>query len=97
MPVLLAKSTARLTGTVTVEEVETLAGWIRENRSATVSLDGCEHLHAAALQLLLVSEIKISRPPRDPFLATWVHPLLSLTGPAAPEPTENPMPEEAGE
>ena len=76
MPVRLADQVAMLCGTVTVEEVEPLAEWVRAHPTSPVILHNCEHLHTAVLQLFLVHGTKISRPPRDPFLAGWVMPLL---------------------
>ncbi|GLY17144.1 hypothetical protein Kisp01_41590 [Kineosporia sp. NBRC 101677] len=87
MPVRLADQVAMLCGTVTVEEVEPLAEWVRAHPASPVILHNCEHLHTAVLQLFLVHGTKISRPPRDPFLASWVMPLLGQS--------ENPGEDEA--
>jgi hypothetical protein len=70
-------SSATLTGVVTVDEVEELAGWLRANPRARLSLKRCNHLHTGALQALLLYRPRISAAPTDAFLATHVLPLLA--------------------
>jgi hypothetical protein len=69
-------SSATLTGVITVDEVEQLAGWLRGNPRARVSLKRCNHLHTGALQALLLFRPRISAAPTDAFLAAHVLPLL---------------------
>jgi hypothetical protein len=88
MPLSLAKTTARLTGAVGVEEAGQLADWLRATPGASVNLAGCEHLHTAALQALLAARPRVSRPATDAFLATWIMPLLAHPG--RPTAKENP-------
>ncbi len=83
MPLMLGSRTAVLEGAVTVEEAEPLAAWLRETSGARVNLRKCTHLHTAVLQSLLASGVKVSIPPADPFLRTWVLPLLGGVSPTA--------------
>ncbi|WP_432546562.1 hypothetical protein [Kineococcus sp. SYSU DK004] len=81
MPLHFAESTAVLSGTVTVDEAEPLAGWLRQNPGAQLDLASCDHLHTAALQAVLAARVKVCAAPADPFLRAWVLPLLA----AAPD------------
>jgi hypothetical protein len=77
LPLELHEGTATLTGVVTVDEVEQLAGWLRETPRARINLRKCNHLHTGALQAFLVFRPKISAAPTDAFLAAQVLPLLN--------------------
>ena len=83
MPLQLGRRTAVLSGTVTVDEAEPLATWLRSTGEARVDLGSCDHLHTAALQALLAAGAKVSVPPADAFLRTWIVPLLGSPQPAA--------------
>ncbi|GIH99857.1 hypothetical protein [Planobispora takensis] len=76
MPLTLRDNTATITGTLTVEEVEPLAGWLRSTDRPRVNLRGCTHLHTGALQLLLFFRPTVVSRPLDPFLSTHIMPLL---------------------
>lgn len=80
MPMQLGSRIAVLTGIVTIDETEALADWLRTRSSAQtparVHLGTCTHLHSAALQVLLAGQVQVSVAPTDPFLLTWVAPLL---------------------
>lgn len=80
MPLELGSRTAVLTGILTIDDTETLATWLRTRGTAQtparVHLGACTHLHTAVLQTLLAARVQISVPPADPFLRTWVAPLL---------------------
>ena len=52
-----------LEGVVTPEEVDRLHELIRANRGAAVDLSACEHIHTAALQLLLLLGIPVAALP----------------------------------
>ncbi|MGO9958768.1 MAG: hypothetical protein ACLP50_22865 [Solirubrobacteraceae bacterium] len=71
-------STVILAGSVSVEDAEPLAGWLRETPDAAVDLGSCTHLHTAALQALASAHPRVAVAPTDAFLATWVAPLLAL-------------------
>ena len=70
------KTVARLEGTCTVEEAEALLAWLQENPQGKVNLKGCEHLHAAVLQVLMAARPQLSGEPEDPFLARRVVPAI---------------------
>ncbi len=76
MPLELGATAVR-TGTVTVEDAEPLAAWLRDHHDRHVDLSGATHLHTAALQALLSARPAIAAPPVDEFLSRWVLPLLS--------------------
>jgi hypothetical protein len=80
LPLELGDTTATLTGAVTVDEVEQLAGWLRATARPKVNLRRCSHLHTGAFQAMMRFRPKISAPPADPFLATQVLPLLASGG-----------------
>ncbi len=88
MPVKLGKRTATLSGTVSVEEAEPLATWLRETDRPAVNLKACAHLHAAALQALLAARVRVSVAPADPFLSTWVLPALQARTAPVPQPAK---------
>ena len=76
MPLELGAA-AVLTGTVTVEDAEPLASWLRDHHDGQVDLSACTHLHTAALQALLSSRPVITAPPADDFLIRWILPILT--------------------
>ena len=77
MPLELGDTTATLTGVVTVDEVEQLAGWLRTTARPKLNLRRCNHLHTGAFQAMLRFRPKISAAPTDAFLAGQVLPLLA--------------------
>jgi hypothetical protein len=87
----LGSRTAVLEGVVTVEEAEPLADWLRRTSAPRVNLRKCTHLHTAVLQCLLAAGVTISVPPADPFLRTWVLPLVERSSPAE-EPVRTTLP-----
>ena len=82
MSLQLGSRTAVLEGVVTVDEAEPLAAWLRETSAPRVNLRRCTHLHTAVLQCLLAAGARVSVPPADPFLRTWVLPLVEAQTPA---------------
>ena len=82
MPLELGDTTATLTGSVTVDEVERLAGWLRTTAKPRINLRRCDHLHTGAFQLLLRFRPRIAAAPTDPFLAGQVLPMLADGGEA---------------
>jgi hypothetical protein len=77
MTVRYLKKHAALEGVVSVEDAETLAQWLQKQPVPTVHLGKCEHLHAAALQVLLALRPRISAPPADPWLARALCPVAT--------------------
>ena len=69
MGIRYLKKHAALEGVVSVEDAETLAQWLRTQSRPAVHLARCEHLHAAALQVLLALRPKIVAAPTDRWLA----------------------------
>ena len=76
MPLELGETTATLSGVVTVDEVEQLAGWLRATARPRVNLRRCTHLHTAAFQAMVRFRPKVTAAPADAFLAERVLPLL---------------------
>jgi hypothetical protein len=80
VPLQLGSRTAVLAGVISIDDTESLAGWLRTRGSARIpariNLGDCTHLHTAALQALLAARVQVSVPPTDPFLLAWVAPLL---------------------
>jgi hypothetical protein len=68
MPIRTLKKHAVLEGHVSVEDAETLAAWLREQKKPAVHLGGCEHVHAAVLQVLLALKPTVVAAPADPWL-----------------------------
>jgi hypothetical protein len=77
LPLELGDTTATLTGVVTGDEVEQLAGWLRVTARPKVNLRRCNHLHTGASQAMLRFRPKVSAAPADAFLAAQVLPLLA--------------------
>ena len=59
-----------LQGVVSAEEVDQLHELLRDNPGAVIDLSLCEHLHTAALQLVIISRHTIGVPPESSF---WRH------------------------
>jgi hypothetical protein len=66
-----------LTGACPVEDAETLFGLLRGGSVRGVDVSQAGHLHAAVLQVLLACRPPVAGPPADPFIATWLWPLLN--------------------
>jgi hypothetical protein len=77
LPLELGDTTATLTGVVTVDEVEQLAGWLRVTARPKVNLRRCNHLHTGAFQAMLRFRPKVTAAPTDAFLSAQVLPLLA--------------------
>ena len=84
MPLHCDGSLGVLSGVVSIEEVEPLVAWLQATPLPEVDLHECRHLHAAALQALLVHAPALARPAQEPFLAAWVNPLLVAAEPTVP-------------
>lgn len=72
MGIRYLKKHAALEGVVTVEDAETLLQWLRGQPRPAVHLGRCEHLHAAALQVLMALRPRIVAAPSDPWLLAAV-------------------------
>lgn len=69
MAIRYLKKHAALEGVVTVEDAEGLMQWLRGQTRPAVHLGRCEHLHAAALQVLMALGPRVVAAPADPWLA----------------------------
>ncbi|WKB56102.1 hypothetical protein [Eleftheria terrae] len=69
MGIEFLKDQALLAGTVSVEDAEALAQHLRALPRPAVHLGECEHLHAAALQVLLALRPVLLAAPREAWLA----------------------------
>jgi hypothetical protein len=69
MTIRYLKKHAALEDVVTVEEAEALLQWLRAQARPAVHLGRCEHLHSAALQVLLALQPRIVAAPGQPALA----------------------------
>ena len=74
MTIELEDGRIRLSGRCGAEEAERLLALLAEGHDA-VDLAGCEHLHAALLQLLIAAGPAIAGEPA-PFIARWLVPLI---------------------
>jgi hypothetical protein len=74
MTIAVEAGTIRLTGRCGAEEAEQLLALLGDGIDR-VDLSGCEHLHAALLQLLMASRPAITGTPA-PFIARWLLPLV---------------------
>lgn len=66
----------QLTGRCGVEEAEVLLAHLLAG-CRQVDLTGCEHLHAALVQLLMAADVELSEPPAG-FLGSWIVPAAGL-------------------
>jgi hypothetical protein len=69
MTVRYLKKYAALEGNVSVEDAEALTQWLQKQKTPTVHLGQCEHVHGAVLQVLLALRPKLAAAPADPLLA----------------------------
>ena len=72
MPVEKRDHTILLRGVISVEEAESLLCLLQEVQDPQLDLSGCEHLHAAALQVVLAARPKIASWPLDEGLKGWL-------------------------
>ncbi len=80
MPVTYKKTVVVLESVCTVEEAESLLGWLQEHPKGKVNLKKCEHLHAALLQVLMATGAHVSAWPEDPGLRVWMETALAGKG-----------------
>ena len=69
MTIRYLKKHAALEGVVTVEEADSLLQWLRSQSRPAVHLGKCQHLHSAALQVLLAVRPRVVEAPSDRWLA----------------------------
>ena len=84
MPARIDGDRLLLSGVVSIEEAESVRDLLACHPDAGLDLSACEHLHTAALQVLLAARRAVSSPPEDPFLAVFVLPeILARVAPSA--------------
>ncbi len=69
--------TIALSGHCGVEDADVLQGHLLATPESTVEWSGCEHLHSAVLQVLLIARPPLRGVPASTFLRTHVEPLLA--------------------
>jgi hypothetical protein len=69
MAIRYLKTYAALEGRLSAEEAEGLGLWLLAQKKPAVHLGKCEHVHAAALQVLLALRPKVVAPPPERWLA----------------------------
>jgi hypothetical protein len=76
MTIRLAGDAVLLEDVCAVEDAEIL---LQHLQAGAVCIDwsGCVHLHAACLQVLLVSGLPVRGTPESPALARWVVPMIA--------------------
>jgi hypothetical protein len=67
------KSLAIFTENVSVEDAEGLLDWLVKNPKGKINLAACEHIHAANLQILMVTKPTIASEPKDENLQIWLN------------------------
>lgn len=72
MPVTFTKTKCELSGDCTVEEAETVFGWLNNTPKGTLALAKLTHAHAAVLQAIMATTHRISALPKDPFMAECI-------------------------
>lgn len=78
MSIRYLKKHAALEGVVSVEDAEALAQWLQKQAKPAVHLGKCEHLHGAALQVLLTLRPTLNAPPADPWLQRALMPAEAM-------------------
>jgi hypothetical protein len=66
----------QLAGRCGVEDAEVLQRHLLADPKATVQWTGCEYLHSAVVQVLLVGRVRLRGMPENAFLRVHVAPLL---------------------
>ncbi len=79
MAIEYKKKSAQFVEQVDVSETDTFFQWLQANPKATVNLARCTHLHAALLQILMLTQARISAWPADSQLNQWLSTCLKRT------------------
>jgi hypothetical protein len=66
-----------LSGRCPAEDAEVLQQHLLASPGATVEWSGCEHLHSAVVQVLLVAAPRVRGATKNSFLATHIAPILA--------------------
>ena len=76
---LKSQGVIELFGRCGPDDAEVLQQHLLANPRATIEWSGCEHLHAAVVQVLLVGAPLVRGAPTNEFLTTHVAPILRRT------------------
>lgn len=68
MPIELKKTVAVCSDFCSIEEAETLLGWLLDTPKGKVNLKQCSHLHTAVIQVLMAVKPTFSALPEDDSL-----------------------------
>jgi hypothetical protein len=83
MTVRAERQVIYLEGSCHVEEAETLLSLLQSGDGDVIDLSGCDHLHAALVQLLLTFQPQVQGKCRDDFIRLRILPsLLRVAGQA---------------
>jgi len=74
MAIRYLKKHAALEDIVTVEDAETLLDWLKKQPKPAVNLSKCQHMHAAVLQVLLMTRPAINGAIKDRQLEQVLQP-----------------------
>jgi hypothetical protein len=76
MPLRLARNRLYFDGACGVDEALTLQEYLSRPKPPKIDLQACTHLHTALAQVLAAFRPSRPVPPDDPFLASWLMPLI---------------------
>lgn len=76
MTVGIRDGTIELAGDCSSDDAERLLAHLLADPQAAVDWRKCERAHMAVVQVLLAAGRPVTGPPKGPFLARWVEPLL---------------------
>jgi hypothetical protein len=76
MSVSLEGNAIHVSGPGRVEDAESLVALLQADRTRVVDLTRAGPLHTAVLQVLLAFRPAVAGPAGDPFVETWLMPLL---------------------
>ncbi len=77
MSITFRKQVAVFKGVCSVEEAEPLLEWLQSTPRGRINLKGCDHLHTALLQVLMVFRPALSSSPTDREPWCWLLPCFA--------------------
>jgi hypothetical protein len=80
MPIRYEGDAIEMDGYCPIDDAEELMKFLEEHPTASVSLERCQHMHSALLQLLLSYRVRVVGEAYTPFIWKWVVPLLKAHG-----------------
>jgi hypothetical protein len=90
MSLSFSSERATFSGVVRVDAAAGLLEWVRKHPLGEADLGDSKHLHAALLQLLLKSGIRIAAWPQEPNLKQWLYQCLGSAEHNNKERTDDP-------